>query len=90
MLLETQPTWVKISSYIYLLCSLFIYTKLSQLKYKNVNLIKQRDSIIISVLFPVFAGLLLIFGSAIFLFLFSAPIKTKLSNIIKRNRISMP
>ncbi len=90
MLLETQPTWVKVSLYIYLLCSLFIYTKLSQLKYKGVNLVKQRDSIIISALFPFFAGLLLIFGSAIFLLLFSAPLKTKLANILKRNKISMP
>jgi hypothetical protein len=90
MLLETQPTWVKVSSYIYLLCSLFVYTKLSQLKFKEINLVKQRDSIIIAAFFPVFAGLLLIFGSAIFLFLFSAPIISKLSNIIKRNRISMP
>ena len=90
MVLESQPLWIKVLVYTYILGGLFIYTKLAQLKYKGVNLVKTRDSILLSAFFPVALILLLTLGSVIFLALFSAPLKSKLTNILRRNKISLP
>ncbi len=88
MLLETQSLWVKSSIYIYLLCSLYVYTRLSQLKYQGINLIKTRDSILISAFFPVFIILLLVLGSFLFLALSSNPLKTKIYRVFKKAELS--
>jgi len=89
MVWGTWPLWGKIAFYVYLIGALFIYTMLSKLKMMGINLIKQRDRILISIFYPFAIMLSLVAIPFLLLALMITPVKTKVFNI-RINKIQKP
>lgn len=81
MVFETWPLWAKITVYTYLIGGLLIYTLLSKIKVMGMDIIKDRDKLLISVFYPfaVLASLILI--PILLLMLLFAPKKNKLIKV---------